>query len=80
VEYIYQQLTKTLGEHGLEEIPASEGTHFDPNLHQAIETIQTQDQSQDRTIQKVMQKGYRTKEKVIRPARVIVYERSQQNN
>jgi molecular chaperone GrpE len=80
VEYIYQQLTKTLGEHGLEEIPASEGTHFDPSLHQAIETIQTEDQSQDRTIQKTMQKGYRTKEKIIRPARVIVYEHSQKNN
>jgi molecular chaperone GrpE len=80
VEYIYQQLTKTLGEHGLEEIPAAEGTHFDPKVHQAIETIQTEEQSQDRTIQKMMQKGYRTKEKVIRPARVIVYEYSEQSN
>ena len=73
VEYIHQQLLKVLSENGVEEVPATIGDKVDANLHEPIESIPTEDTSKDHTIAKVLQKGYKTKDKVLRPARVHVY-------
>jgi molecular chaperone GrpE len=48
---------------------------FDPNLHQSIETVPTDDLSKDHTIAKVIQAGYKIGERVVRPARVNIYEK-----
>ena len=47
---------------------------FDPNLHQSIGSVSTDDQSKDHTIEKIIQVGYKIGERVIRPARVSVFE------
>ncbi len=73
VEYIHQQLLKVLAENGVEEIPVKEGDTFDPNLHQSVETVSTDDTSADHTIAKILQKGYKTAGGILRPARVNVF-------
>ena len=70
VELIYQRLYETLKKLGLEPIE-SEGKPFDPNLHQAVERVQT-DQVDDQTILGEFQRGYNFKGKLLRPAMVRV--------
>ena len=72
VEYIYSQLKTALENHGIEPIDKT-GVEFDPNLHEPIETKETDDASQDHTIERIIQKGYKMGNKVIRPARVVVW-------
>lgn len=73
VEYIHQQLLKVLADYGVTEIEVTAGNIFDHNLHQSVETIETDDQSKDHTIERVIQKGYKTNDKVLRPVRVNVF-------
>ena len=73
VEYIHQQLLKVLNDNGVEEIEAKEGDRFDHTLHQPVESVLTSDESKDHTIAKILQKGYRTKDSVLRPVRVNVF-------
>ncbi|HUJ22349.1 MAG TPA: nucleotide exchange factor GrpE, partial [Bryobacteraceae bacterium] len=47
------------------------GKTFDPNLHQAVERVET-DQSPDQSILGEFQKGYNFKGKLLRPAMVKV--------
>jgi molecular chaperone GrpE len=72
VEYIYQQIITGLSDVGVEIIDKI-GIAFDPNLHQSIESVLTDDKSKDHTIEKVIQAGYKIGERVIRPARVKIY-------
>lgn len=68
VEMIMKQLTDTLGKFGLSEIETL-GAEFDPMVHHAV----MQDDGQEpNKILEVFQKGYKLKEKVIRPAMVKV--------
>lgn len=73
VEYIYQQIISGLSDVGVEIIDKT-GIKFDPNLHQSIESIGTDDESKDHTIEKIIQAGYKIGERVIRPARVNIFE------
>ncbi len=73
VEYIYQQFISSLSDSGVEKIDKV-GVPFDPNLHQSIESIPTDDESKDHTIEKIIQAGYKIGERVVRPARVNIYE------
>lgn len=73
VEYIHQQLIKVLNDNGIEEIATKEGDTFDPALHEPMQNVETDDASKDQTIQKIIQKGYKAKDKILRPARVIVF-------
>jgi molecular chaperone GrpE len=72
VEYIYNQIKTVLDDYGVIEISAV-GVAFDPNIHEPMKTEDTNDQSQDDTIAQIIQKGYMMGDKVIRPARVVVY-------
>jgi molecular chaperone GrpE len=72
MEYIYNQLLKTLESYNVLKINEV-GTSFDHNIHEAIESVDTDDSSKDHKIEQVIQSGYRVGEKVIRPARVRVY-------
>lgn len=70
VEMILNQLNTLLINKGIEEIDAL-GKEFDPNIHSAI----SMEESEEYTAGKVMsvyQKGYKFKNKVIRPSMVIV--------
>jgi molecular chaperone GrpE len=73
VEYIFAQFMTGLSDSGIEKINTA-GVPFDPNLHQSIESIPTDDTSKDHTIEKVLQAGYKMGDRVIRPARVNIYE------
>ncbi len=72
VEYIYSQMNSIFEEYGVREI-GKEGDIFDPTQHESIDTIETDDQGKDHTISKVIQKGYKMGDRVMRPARVNVY-------
>jgi molecular chaperone GrpE len=49
------------------------GGAFDPNHHQAIQSVPADDDHPADTIAQVLQKGYLLKDRVIRPAMVAVY-------
>jgi molecular chaperone GrpE len=70
VELIYQRLFDTLKKMGLEPIEAM-GKTFDPNLHQAIERVET-DEAEDHSVLGEFQRGYNFKGKLLRPAMVRV--------
>lgn len=72
VEYIYNQFMTSLSDNGITTIDKVD-VAFDPNLHQSIETTDTEDESKDHTIARIIQKGYRMGDRIIRPARVVVY-------
>jgi len=67
---IYQRLSETLKKMGLEPIGAA-GQRFDPNIHQAVERVQT-DEVEDQTILGEFQRGYNFRGKLLRPAMVKV--------
>jgi len=70
VELIYQRLFETLKKIGLEPIDTA-GQRFDPNLHQAIDRVETE-AAEDMAILAEYQRGYRFKGKLLRPAMVKV--------
>ncbi len=70
VELIYQRMADTLKKLGLEPIETA-GQQFDPNLHQAVERVQTED-AEDQAILGEFQRGYNFKGKLLRPAMVRV--------
>lgn len=72
VEYIYQQLARTIAEYGVIKI-GTVGEAFDPALHEAVENIPATDADQDHRVASVIQSGYKIGERIIRPARVKVY-------
>lgn len=69
-ELIYRQLENILSKKGLEQIDA-EGKPFDPNLHHAVEQIESADYP-DGTVIGVLQAGYIFHGKILRPAMVRV--------
>lgn len=73
VEGIYlieRRLRMTLEQEGLSEIEA-EGKKFDPELHHAAVREDTKEYEEDEIIS-VLQKGYKLRDKVLRPAMVRV--------
>ena len=70
IEMIFKQLQDVLEKSGLAEIPAL-GEEFDPNVHSAVMTEETEDYESGK-VSGVMQKGYTLNGKVIRPAMVKV--------
>jgi molecular chaperone GrpE len=70
IELIYQRMFEGLKKTGLEPI-ATEGQMFDPNLHQAVERVETED-APDQAILAEYQRGYQFKGKLLRPAMVKV--------
>ena len=63
-------LVSTLQKFDIEEIDPA-GEVFDPNLHQAMTTQESQEHEPN-TVLQVMQKGYTLHERLLRPAMVIV--------
>jgi molecular chaperone GrpE len=70
MELIYQQLRDVLKREELEEIE-SLGKPFDPNLHDAIMQVESNEYEEGIVVHELL-KGYRLKGKVIRHARVAV--------
>ncbi len=70
IELIYKQLQDALQKLGLRPIPAT-GEPFDPHLHEAIEMVDTKD-AEDHQIIEELQRGYKLKDRLLRPAMVKV--------
>lgn len=75
VEYIYQQGIQFLEDNMITVINPNNNSTVDINLHDAVESVDTDDESKDSLIANVLQKGYKMKDTVIRPARVQVYKK-----
>lgn len=71
IEYIYTQFMNTLATYGVSVINATD-VPFDPNIHEPVETVPVDDESHDGKVMSIIQKGYRTDEFVLRPAKVRV--------
>ena len=74
IEIIYLQFCGTLQRMGLESIEAV-GKPFDPNLHEAIAAVETDDYP-DQQIVDELQRGYFFKQRLLRPAKVRVAKRA----
>ena len=70
IELIYTRTLDTLKKLGLEPME-TEGAKFDPNLHHAIEMVNTEE-ADDQTVLGEFQRGYNFKGKLLRPALVRV--------
>ena len=70
IELIYKQLQDALSKLGLRAIPAK-GERFDPHLHEAIEMVDTTDAA-DHQILEELQRGYKLKDRLLRPSMVRV--------
>jgi molecular chaperone GrpE len=66
---VQKQLNDLLEENGLQTIEA-EGKKFDPNLHEAI--AHEPSESAEGTVIRQARRGYRFKDRLLRPARVVV--------
>ena len=69
VEMVYNQLLQKLKNDGLEEIECL-NEKFDHNCHHAVVQQESEDYEPDTVIQ-VLEKGYKYKDKVIRPSMVM---------
>lgn len=72
VDMVYRQLKDALQQEGVEEVEALDKP-FDPHVHQAVMQEKSEEHDSGIVIE-VLQKGYRLKDRVIRPAMVKVSE------
>ena len=70
IELIYRKLVTALENDGVTPMKV-EGEMFDPNLHEAIVKIESEEHESDQIVD-VIQTGYVIGERVLRPARVCI--------
>jgi len=70
IELIYKQLQDALAKLGVRPVPAV-GEPFDPHFHEAIEMVETADAA-DHEVLEELQRGYKFKDRLLRPAMVKV--------
>ncbi len=70
IELINRQLHDALGKLGVQPIE-TQGELFDPNLHQAVQMVET-DEAEDHHVFDELQRGYKLKDRLLRPAMVRV--------
>ena len=76
IELIDKQFHDALAKLGVQPVPA-EGESFDPNLHQAVQVVDT-DEAEDNHVIDELQRGYKLKDRLLRPAMVRVARNSGQ--
>lgn len=72
MDMVYRQLADALKSEGLEVIE-SVGQSFDPHFHQAVIQVET-DEFESNQVVEELQKGYKLRDRVLRPAMVKVSE------
>ena len=70
VELTYRSLMQALDKCGVQQV-APEGEEFDPNVHEAIRQAPSDEQPAGSVVE-VLQKGYLLKDRLLRPALVVV--------
>ncbi len=78
VTMVRDNLIKALRDVGLEEIPA-QGQAFDPYLHDCVEQVHDP-RAKDGHVKEVVRKGYRLRDRILRPAQVVVVKNQGDNN
>ena len=68
VELTLKKMADTFKNHGIE---AVEHNEFDPNFHQAVQQVNS-DEHEDGEIVEIYQKGYKLKDRLIRPSMVTI--------
>lgn len=71
IELVYQGILAALATEGITALNPI-GETFDPNFHQSISSVPIEDGQQAEEIVDVYQKGYVIKDRVIRPAMVVI--------
>lgn len=71
VQMTYNHLEDALKRNHVTEVAAL-GQKFDPTLHQAVQTVPASKDQPAETVVQVLQKGYQLKDRVLRPAMVVV--------
>ncbi len=74
MELTYKQLLSSLERSGVEQVNP-EGESFNPDLHQAISMVPSEEHAHN-TVMQVFQKGYTLNSRLMRPAMVIVSQSS----
>jgi molecular chaperone GrpE len=74
IELIYKQLQDVLTKLGVRAI-AAKGEQFDPHVHEAIEMVETSEAA-DHEVLEEWQRGYKFKDRLLRPAMVKVAKNS----
>jgi molecular chaperone GrpE len=67
---VADQITNITQKLGLEKFGET-STSFDPNIHEAL-MHETSNEVKETTVTKILQPGYKYKERILRPARVVV--------
>ena len=67
---VAEQIVATTSKLGLEKYGDAPST-FDPNIHDAL-MHETSEEVKETTVTKILQPGYKYKERILRPARVVV--------
>lgn len=71
IEMVAKDMEKALTDNEITKIEAI-GKKFDPTKHQAVKTVPTEDGQEADTVVEVYQDGYMLKDRVLRPAMVVV--------
>lgn len=71
IQMVHDHLDEALTGNSVTEIEAL-GQKFDPTLHQAVQTVPAEDGQESDTVVQVLQAGYQLKDRVLRPAMVMV--------
>ena len=73
IAMVQQQLKKALSDAGLEEIDATNQV-FDPNIHEAVSQQESAEVPEGHVLQQ-LRRGYKLRERLLRPATVVVAKR-----
>lgn len=71
VDLVERKVWKELESAGVTRIDQA-GVPFDPHVHEAVTTQPAQNPQQDHTVGQVVQAGYKLRDTLLRPARVVV--------
>lgn len=71
VKLVHKQFLSCLEKFGVKFVEATPGQEFDPRMHQAIERVETPDFTPGLIISEML-RGYTLKERLLRPALVVV--------
>lgn len=71
VEYIHTQLIRVIEDYGIHAIDTL-GVTFDPLIHEPTERVSVDSEEKDNTVIEIIQKGYRSGDIILRPAKVKV--------
>lgn len=71
VDLVERKVWKELESAGVTRIDQT-GVPFDPHVHEAVTTQPAQNPDQDHTVGQVVQPGYKLRDTLLRPARVVV--------